>query len=316
MAGPSKRRLLDNIALTADKRRRLLQAARASVLGVEFYEKAGDVYHLIAAMDEVQPLSQFPLAAHGGPCLLIAGWRAQLWRGRGSLLHGRHDVQCIAKVSAWTAGDGPCGRATVRLGAAATSACRAQADTVHLQVRPYDPQLYLHCFTEFCEDGKCPAKSRVLFGFHWPALQLEEATSHTKLIRPIRKRRSGGGGGGGGGAGGRRGDLSPALSPRPPDSAGAGRSMLSCRSAFLILKDDLSGTHQSPAFRYRRFMQRVPGLGALAESLLAGRLAAALERASAFVLVHEDAARDLRRLAVTVAVRCLRHSTLQSDLPQ
>lgn len=63
-------------------------------------------------------------------------------------------------------------------------------------------------------------------------------------------------------------------------------------------------------------MQRVPGLGALAESLLAGRLAAALERASAFVLVHEDAARDLRRLAVAVAVRCLRHSTLQSDWPQ
>lgn len=93
MAGPSKRRLLDNAALTADKRRRLLQAARASVLGVEFYEKAGDVYHLAAAMDEVQPLSQFLLAAHGGPCLSIPGWRAQLWRGWGSLLHGQHDVQ-------------------------------------------------------------------------------------------------------------------------------------------------------------------------------------------------------------------------------
>lgn len=115
----------------------------------------------------------------------------------------------------------------MRLGAATTAACRAQTDTVHLQVRPYDRQLYLHCFTELGEDGKCPAKSRVLFGFHWPARQLEEATSRTKVIRPIRKRRCGG-------MAGRR--------QRWRRSQHA-----ACRSAFLILKVDLSGTHQSPA---------------------------------------------------------------------
>lgn len=40
--------------LAADKRRRLLLAARASVLELEFFQKADDVYHLLAAMDKVQ----------------------------------------------------------------------------------------------------------------------------------------------------------------------------------------------------------------------------------------------------------------------
>lgn len=54
IAGRAQRRLVDRAALTGDKRRRLLQAARASVLELEFFEKAGDVYHLTAAMDQVQ----------------------------------------------------------------------------------------------------------------------------------------------------------------------------------------------------------------------------------------------------------------------
>lgn len=39
--------------LAVDRRRRLLLAARASVLELEFFQKAGDVYHLVSAFDQV-----------------------------------------------------------------------------------------------------------------------------------------------------------------------------------------------------------------------------------------------------------------------
>lgn len=55
-----------------------------------------------------------------------------------------------------------------------------------------------------------------------------------------------------------------------------------------------------------RLLHRLPLTAPLGEALLAGRLTAALERASAFVLTHEEAARDLRR--------CLQHFSLHADL--
>lgn len=48
-----QRRKSQEAVLMADKRRRLLLAARASVLQLEFFQKAGDVYHLVAAFDKV-----------------------------------------------------------------------------------------------------------------------------------------------------------------------------------------------------------------------------------------------------------------------
>lgn len=45
----------------------------------------------------------------------------------------------------------------------------------------------------------------------------------------------------------------------------------------------------------RRLLQRLPFTATLGEALLAERLRTALERASAFVLAHEAAARDIGR---------------------
>lgn len=48
-----QKRKSQKAVLAADRRRRLLLAARTSVLQLEFFQKAGDVYHLVSAFDKV-----------------------------------------------------------------------------------------------------------------------------------------------------------------------------------------------------------------------------------------------------------------------
>ena len=48
-----QRRKSHKAVLAVDRRARLLLAARASVLELEFFQKAGDVYHLVSAFDKV-----------------------------------------------------------------------------------------------------------------------------------------------------------------------------------------------------------------------------------------------------------------------
>lgn len=71
--------------LAADKRRRLLLAARASVLELEFFQKADDVYHLIAAMDKAMDYVDAPLCDWGllQRRLAVPSWEQVLYR----LLH-------------------------------------------------------------------------------------------------------------------------------------------------------------------------------------------------------------------------------------
>lgn len=54
---PGKRRAV----LTADRRRRLLLSARASLLDVHFFEKDSDVYHVLSATDTALDHTDRPL---------------------------------------------------------------------------------------------------------------------------------------------------------------------------------------------------------------------------------------------------------------
>lgn len=63
-----------------------------------------------------------------------------------------------------------------------------------------------------------------------------------------------------------------------------------------------------------RMLQRLPLTAPLGEALLAGRLVAALERASAFVLAHEAASRDLRK-CVSTAKDFVLHLSEQIPVP-
>lgn len=57
--------------LAVDRRRRLLLAARASVLELEFFQKAGDVYHLVSAFDKVSKQAVEPLRVSISRCISI-----------------------------------------------------------------------------------------------------------------------------------------------------------------------------------------------------------------------------------------------------
>lgn len=220
-----QRRKSQKAVLAVDRRRRLLLAARASVLELEFFHKAGDVYHLVSAFDKVSKQVVSLLCVFICRCV---SFLHDVWR---SATHvGTLRIACCLA---------PTLRASYSPHGRTTCTCRRW--------------IMLRC--RFVTGRCCRRSWSCTIGHSWAigAGRWECVCRHTEAA---------------------------------PDSDVPRRLLVEHKEQRQI---------SLGLCALRRLLQRLPFTATLGEALLAERLRTALERASAFVLAHEAAARDIGR---------------------